>query len=126
MMGKMYQFYRLLYSSSSLRLGRWPVIPVRLSISSSVALFFPSLQGSRHVLSLPVHLLPFSICACSIRLFSFVPTMSFLYPTCFPYTFVSHSIPPCFVYNSSQCFHFSYFQYLHSPCCISSSFGCIS
>ena len=62
-------------SSSPLRLGRWPVIPVRLSTFSSVDLGFSSLQGSCHVLSLLVDLLPFSICACSIRFFSFVPTM---------------------------------------------------
>ena len=39
---------------SSLRLGRWPVIPVHLSIFSSVDLGFSSLQGSRHALSLLV------------------------------------------------------------------------
>jgi hypothetical protein len=66
------------YTSSSsppLHLGRWPVIPVRLSIFSTVDLGFSSLQGSRHGLSLLVDLQPFSICACSIRFSSFVPTI---------------------------------------------------
>ena len=70
--------------------------PMACYSSASLHLFtvdlgFSSLHGSRHVLSLPVDVQPFSICACSILFFSFVPTMlwfgSHMFPVYFRFSF---------------------------------------
>ena len=105
----------LLSSLLLLLVGRWPVYS-----SASLHLFIGRPQFLFHS-GIPSRTFLTSRSSAILDMCSLHSVLLLLYPRCyvldltwFSYPVVSRSIPLCFICDSSQCFHFSYLQHLHS------------